>query len=132
MKKIFAVVLVLCFALSAVTAFAETRTFFMTGVQDPEGNVVSYVDNPDFPVLVFSVDDESMVCAFGTEDDLITGTCSVAEDAETTLALNVSLENGDEYTLIYVKAEDAFAFVDASGYIYVLANVNTLETEQAA
>lgn len=126
MKKIIAIVLTLCFVLTAVTAMAETRTYFMSGAQDPDGNAVSYEGNPDFPVLVFSIDDESMVCAFGTEDEMIAGTCAIAEDAEEALALAVTLENGEELTLIYLKADDVFAYVDAEGYYYVMENVETL------
>ena len=131
MKKIIAVVLVLCFALTAVSALAETRTFFMCGVQDPEGNIVSYESDPDFPVLVFYVDDAAMTCAFGTEEEMIMGTCAVIEQGEDTVTLNVTLENGDEYTMIYVASEDAFAYVDAAGYTYVMQNVDVLEQAAA-
>lgn len=132
MKKIVAVVLMLCIAFVTVSAFAETRTFYMAGVQDPEGNTITFGETEDMAVLVFAVDDESMTCAFGTEDELIAGTCEVVERTDETVTLNVTLEDGDEMTLIYVAAEDSFAYVDEDGYIYVLANVDILDEQAAA
>lgn len=126
MKKIIAVVLTLCLALSAVTALAETRTFFMSGVQDSEGNVISYEGNPDFPVLVLVIDDEAMACAFGTEEEMIAGTFEIAGQTDEALTLAVTLESGEQFNIVYVIAEDACAYVDAEGYVYVLQNVETL------
>lgn len=131
MKKTIAVVLMLCIAFMSVSAFAETRTFYMAGVQDPEGNTVTF-NETEMAVLVFAVDDENMVCAFGSEEALIAGTYEIAEQTDETVTLDVTLEDGSELMLIYVIAEDSFAYVDEEGYVYVLMNVDTLEEQAAA
>lgn len=127
MKKFVAVVLMLSIALMSVAAFAETRSYMLAGVQDAEGNVVSFEEVEDFPVLVFVVDDESMTCGFGTEEEIVEGTCEIAEQTEEALALNVTLNDGSAMVMIYVAEEDSFAFVDENGYTYVMMNVEAVE-----
>ena len=126
MKKIIAVILVLCLVLAATSAVAETRSYFLIGVQDDAGNVVDYESDPDFPVLVFTVDDETMTCAFGSDEEPIGGTCQIIEQTDTTLTLAISLEDGEELIMIYVPENDSFAYVDEKGCTYVLANVETM------
>lgn len=132
MKKFIAAVLMLCVALSAVTAAAETRAFFMSAVQDAEGNLLTFDQLTDMPVLVFSVDDETGVCAFGTEEDLISGTYEITEQSEEGVALTLTLEDGEVLEVVYLAAEDTFVYVDETGYIFFMTNVDLLSAEAAA
>ena len=129
MKKFFAVLMALVLMLSATSAFAELSQYMMVGIQDEEGNVVTA---EDLPVLVFVIDNETDACAFGTEENLIEGVWECVEETDEYLLLSAVLDDGTELEIVYLIAEDAFAFTDPeSGITFVLANLDTL-TEEAA
>ena len=135
MKKIFALILVLALTLS-FAAFAEQRTYIMAAISDADGNVLASLTDDgsavldadgnditdDYPVLVLLVDNESKACAFGTEDDAISGTFEItAEDAETGVdELTFTLEDGEVLTMYYVAGEDTFSYTaDSLDYYFM-------------
>ena len=123
MKKIFAIMLALVLMLS-VAASAEVGIYVLAAVQDAEGNVIM---SEEFPVLVFSLDDETNACALGTEDEMIEGTYEIVEATEETLVLAVTLNDGSEVALYYTFADDVFAIMDEeNGYVMVLMNYEVL------
>lgn len=129
MKKLFAAVIALIMLMSVAAVSAEEATetasmYVMAGVQNADGEVVV---SEEFPVLVFVIDAASDKCAFGTEEEQMEGTYTIAEQTDEYLVLNLALADGTEMVITYVIADDAFAIVDAdSGLTLVLMNIEAL------
>lgn len=129
MKKFVSLVLALLLVMSLSAAFAEERQYVVVSVADADGNEYDIVNNPDmFPVLVAYLDDANMICAFGTEDEVIAGTIESIEmsEEEGIAALYCVLEDGTELCLIYDGVNDTLVYVDEEGYVYGFANVEVL------
>lgn len=132
MKKIAALVMVLVLILSMSAAMAETRSYFMAAASDAEGNAIDIVSNADmFPVLTFAIDDETMTCAFGTEEEFVEGVVGepeVIDEENGILVMHIVLNDGTEYDLVYAGYEDTFYFTDPeSGVTFGLINADLLD-----
>ena len=147
MKKFAAILLVLVLSLTlAVSALAEQATFLMTTITDLDGNVLVtltedgiVVDadgndvSDEFPVLCLVMDDETMECAFGTEDELISGTMEIIEQTEDSVVLEFTLEDGEVLQMIYTVAEiNTITYVDEeNGLLFIMPEIVLEDVEEA-
>lgn len=120
MKKFAALLLALCLLLTLTTAVAETRTFVLAGVTDADNNTIV---SDELPVLVFGLNDETMECAFGDENEQVAGVAEIIGQEDRAVILNVVLEDGTEVQVVYIADEDACVYVDENGYIYTMIRV---------
>ena len=132
MKKFVALLMALVLVLSMSAALAETRSYFMAAASDADGNAIDLVTNADmFPALAFVIDDETMTCAFGTDEEYVEGIVGEPEliDEENGVAvMHIVLDDGTEYDLIYAAYEDTFYFTDPeSGVTFGLINADILD-----
>ena len=131
MKKFVAMLLavVLCMTF----ALAEIRAYVMVGVSDAEGNYVT-IEETEMPVLAFALDDETMECGFGDEENLVKGTAVIEsrDDENGIVILVVTLEDGTEMHIIYEGESDTMSFTDEEGYVYIMMNVDELVEAEAA
>lgn len=125
MKKIVALLLALCMVLTMTAALAESRSYVMVGVTDADGNTVV---SDEIPVLCFALNDETMVCAFGTEEETMEGVAEIAGvDEESKLViLNVTLADETTIVIYFDGDSDTMSFVDEDGFVYTMVNVETL------
>ena len=147
MKKFAAILLVLVLSLTlAVSALAEQATFLMTTITDMDGNILVtltedgiVVDadgndvSDEFPVLCLVMDDETMECAFGTEDELISGTMEIIEQTEDSVVLEFTLEDGEVLQMIYTVAEiNTITYVDEeNGLLFIMPELVLEDVEEA-
>lgn len=135
MKKLAIVLMVLVMSLMLIgSAAAEQKLFAMTTVADAEGNVLATVTedgnvvdaegndiSEDFPVLVLFMDDETMTCTFGTEDEVVEGAMEVVEQTEEGVALVVTFEDDTTIQLVYsVVGINAVTYVDEESGLYFI------------
>lgn len=137
MKKFAAVILALVLILS-VAALAETKMFALTTITDMESNVVATVTedgnaidangndvSDEFPIFVFQLDDESMTCTFGDEEEVLNGTIEITEQTEDGVALWVTLEDGEEFEIVYTTAGiNACTYLDEeNGLAFIMPEI---------
>ena len=129
MKKLVAVALALVMLVTMALAVAEesaVASYLMVGVVDAEGNTLTVADT-ELPVLALSIDGASNKCAFGTEEETVTGTYEITGEEEGLTVVTVSLEDGSTNVLYYDAEEDIWSVYDeATGYTMVLMNVGAL------
>ncbi|MDO4484356.1 MAG: hypothetical protein Q4C54_07985 [Clostridia bacterium] len=126
MKKFVSVMLALVLMMTACAAMAETAGYILGGVQTEDGSMVTIAD-AEFPVFVFVMDNETMECAFGVEDEMVGGTVAVeATEDEDILALTATLENGEVMNLYAVISEDV-VLLEQDGSVLVLVNSELLD-----
>ncbi len=139
MKKVLVVLMALVLAVMMMaSAVAEEKVFAMTTVTDAEGNILAtltedgiIVDaegndiSDQFPVLVASLNDETMTCTFGTEDEVVNGTMEITEQTEDGVALVMNLEDGEVVEMVYsVVGMNALTYVDEeSGMLFIMPEV---------
>lgn len=125
MKKIVALFLALALVLSLSAAVAEQRNYLMIAATDMDGNAID-ITSEGFPILVFSIDDEAGVCAFGTEEEMAQGTFEVTEanQEEQYVDLHVVLEDESEVEIRIDLNEDmVYVFEPENNLIFILARV---------
>ena len=129
MKKFVAMLLavVLCMTF----ALAETRAYVVVGVSDAEGNYAT-IEDTELPVLVFAIDDETMKCGFGDEENVVEGTAVVeSTDQETkTVVLTVTLDDGTVLNVTFDGDEDMM-YVEYGDLVYIMMNADELVAEAA-
>lgn len=122
MKKIAALILTLCMILAAVAACAETSTYILYSLKNPDGETFTASDNEKFPFYAYTFYSDTMTAILYKNDAAPQeGTFTISPtDDEEVVSVDINFLDGDTLSLNCLTTSNALYFNDSGDWENVL------------